>query len=137
MAWVSRLLLAGRTKLLLRCCASPCPCRAQKFFVDPRTGLPVFDIYAKSGQALADILDKANGADTVVFDIQDIGARFYTYIWTLHDVLQAALLAKNITKVEGEGGNGWMGGWVNGWMDGWLVGLGRWWFWTGPTRWEG
>ena len=31
--------------------------------------------------------------DTVVFDIQDVGARFYTYIWTLFDCMEAAALA--------------------------------------------
>ncbi|MFB7829944.1 exo-beta-N-acetylmuramidase NamZ domain-containing protein, partial [Streptomyces hydrogenans] len=51
---------------------------------DPATGLPVYDTYLKSGQALADVFT-ASGVDTVVFDIQDAGARFYTYIWTLYD----------------------------------------------------
>ncbi|MFF2653485.1 exo-beta-N-acetylmuramidase NamZ domain-containing protein [Streptomyces sp. NPDC058045] len=59
---------------------------------DPATGLPVFDTYLKSGQALADIFT-ASGVDTVVFDIQDVGARFYTYIWTLYDCMEAAALA--------------------------------------------
>ncbi|WP_394435294.1 exo-beta-N-acetylmuramidase NamZ family protein [Streptomyces sp. SGAir0957] len=59
---------------------------------DPATGLPVYDTYLKSGQALADIFT-ASGVDTVVFDIQDVGARFYTYIWTLYDCMEAAQLA--------------------------------------------
>ncbi|MGW3010474.1 exo-beta-N-acetylmuramidase NamZ family protein [Streptomyces sp. NPDC001219] len=59
---------------------------------DPATGLPVYDTYNKSGQALADIFT-ASGVDTVVFDIQDVGARFYTYIWTLYDCMVAAVLA--------------------------------------------
>ncbi|WP_328402425.1 DUF1343 domain-containing protein [Streptomyces sp. NBC_00390] len=59
---------------------------------DPATGLPVYDTYLKSGQPLADIFT-ASGVDTVVFDIQDVGARFYTYIWTLFDCMQAAELA--------------------------------------------
>ncbi|MFF4245056.1 exo-beta-N-acetylmuramidase NamZ domain-containing protein [Streptomyces sp. NPDC001822] len=59
---------------------------------DPATGLPVYDTYLKSGQALADIFT-ASGVDTVVFDIQDAGARFYTYIWTLYDCMEAAALA--------------------------------------------
>lgn len=54
---------------------------------DPRTGLPVFSLYgahyAPSGEQLADI-------DTLVFDIQDIGCRFYTYISTLGHVFEAA-----------------------------------------------
>ncbi|MEU0276328.1 DUF1343 domain-containing protein [Streptomyces sp. NPDC006307] len=60
---------------------------------DPATGLPVYDTYLKSGQALADVFT-ASGVDTVVFDIQDVGARFYTYIWTLYDCMVAAALAE-------------------------------------------
>ncbi|MEU3075300.1 exo-beta-N-acetylmuramidase NamZ family protein [Streptomyces laurentii] len=59
---------------------------------DPATGLPVYDTYTKSGQPLADVFT-ASGVDTVVFDIQDVGARFYTYIWTLYDCMEAAALA--------------------------------------------
>ncbi|MGW2017466.1 exo-beta-N-acetylmuramidase NamZ family protein [Streptomyces sp. NPDC001927] len=59
---------------------------------DPATGLPVYDTYLKSGQPLADVFT-ASGVDTVVFDIQDVGARFYTYIWTLYDCMVAAELA--------------------------------------------
>lgn len=59
---------------------------------DPATGLPVYDTYLKSGRPLADVFT-ASGVDTVVFDIQDVGARFYTYIWTLYDCMEAARLA--------------------------------------------
>ncbi|MDH6448782.1 uncharacterized protein YbbC (DUF1343 family) [Streptomyces sp. SAI-149] len=59
---------------------------------DPATGLPVYDTYLKSGRPLADIFT-ASAVDTVVFDIQDVGARFYTYIWTLYDCMEAAQLA--------------------------------------------
>ncbi|MFE0682188.1 exo-beta-N-acetylmuramidase NamZ domain-containing protein [Streptomyces sp. NPDC058961] len=59
---------------------------------DPATGLPVYDTYMKSGRPLADIFT-ASAVDTVVFDIQDVGARFYTYIWTLYDCMEAAALA--------------------------------------------
>jgi len=59
---------------------------------DPATGLPVYDTYLKSGQPLADIFT-ASAVDTIVFDIQDVGARFYTYIWTLYDCMEAARLA--------------------------------------------
>jgi uncharacterized protein YbbC (DUF1343 family) len=65
---------------------------SQGFYNDPRTGLPVYDTYGKSGQALADVIAKS-GVDTVVYDIQDVGARFYTYIWTLYDSMVAAAMA--------------------------------------------
>ncbi|MCW5251038.1 DUF1343 domain-containing protein [Streptomyces sp. SHP 1-2] len=59
---------------------------------DPATGLPVYDTYLKSGRELAAVFT-ASGVDTVVFDIQDVGARFYTYIWTLYDCMEAAASA--------------------------------------------
>ncbi|MFD4576792.1 exo-beta-N-acetylmuramidase NamZ domain-containing protein [Streptomyces sp. NPDC058417] len=59
---------------------------------DPATGLPVHDTYLKSGRALADVFT-ASGVDTVVVDLQDVGARFYTYVWTLYDCMEAAALA--------------------------------------------
>jgi uncharacterized protein YbbC (DUF1343 family) len=59
---------------------------------DPATGLPVYDTYQKSGRPLADVFT-ASGVETIVFDIQDVGARFYTYIWTLYDCMEAAALA--------------------------------------------
>jgi uncharacterized protein YbbC (DUF1343 family) len=49
---------------------------------DPSTGLPVYDTYLKSGAEL-DELVAASGVDTIVFDMQDIGVRFYTYIWSM------------------------------------------------------
>ncbi|HEX6446078.1 MAG TPA: DUF1343 domain-containing protein [Streptosporangiales bacterium] len=58
-------------------------------YQDPRTGLPVYDMYAKSTDAIAGQFDKA-GLDTVMFDIQDVGARFYTYIWTMYQGMEAA-----------------------------------------------
>ncbi|MEV5432214.1 DUF1343 domain-containing protein [Streptomyces sp. NPDC052701] len=61
-------------------------------YEDPATGLPVYDTYLKSGRPLADVFT-ASGVDTVVFDVQDVGARFYTYIWTLYDCMEAAQLA--------------------------------------------
>ncbi|EPH42518.1 DUF1343 domain-containing protein [Streptomyces aurantiacus] len=59
---------------------------------DPATGLPVYDTYRRSGRELAAVFTAA-GVDTVVFDLQDVGARCYTYIWTLYDCMRAASLA--------------------------------------------
>lgn len=65
---------------------------SEGFFVDEKTGLPVYDTHGKSGQALADIFE-SSGVDVVMFDIQDVGARFYTYIWTMFDCMEAAVMA--------------------------------------------
>jgi uncharacterized protein YbbC (DUF1343 family) len=57
--------------------------------VDARTGLTVYDAYGASQATWATLYDRA-GVQTVVFDIQDAGSRFYTYIWTLYDSMVAA-----------------------------------------------
>jgi uncharacterized protein YbbC (DUF1343 family) len=73
---------------------------SQGFYNDPRTGLPVYDTYNKSGQPLADVIS-ASGVDTVVYDIQDVGARFYTYIWTLYDTMVAtAMVGKRFVVLD-------------------------------------
>ncbi len=54
---------------------------------DPRTGLPVVSLY---GAAFAPDPATLDGLDALVFDIQDIGVRFYTYISTLRLALEAA-----------------------------------------------
>ncbi len=54
---------------------------------DARTGLPVYSLYGKRRKPAAETLQ---GLDTLVFDIQDAGCRFYTYISTLGLVLEAA-----------------------------------------------
>jgi len=53
---------------------------------DAKTGLPVISLYGKHYKPTqADL----SGIDLMVFDIQDVGARFYTYISTLHYVMEA------------------------------------------------
>ena len=54
--------------------------------VDPKTGLPVFSLYGKTKKPTPEMLE---GLDVVVFDIQDVGCRFYTYISTLTLVMEA------------------------------------------------
>ncbi|MEU0566100.1 DUF1343 domain-containing protein [Nonomuraea sp. NPDC005983] len=56
---------------------------------DPRTGLPVFDTHKIDGAALDEVVARS-GVDTLVFDIADVGARFYTYIWTMYDLMASA-----------------------------------------------
>ncbi len=54
---------------------------------DARTGLPVFSLYGENRTPTAKSLEEL---DTLVFDIQDIGARFYTYISTMGNAMRAA-----------------------------------------------
>jgi uncharacterized protein YbbC (DUF1343 family) len=55
--------------------------------VDAKTGLPVYSLYGERRKPTAETL---KGVDTLVYDIQDVGCRFYTYISTLGLVLEAA-----------------------------------------------
>ena len=55
--------------------------------VDFLTGLPTFSLY---GDRMRPTREMLQGLDAILFDIPDIGARFYTFIWTLHHVLSAA-----------------------------------------------
>ena len=50
-------------------------------YTDERTGLPVYSMYGKGGHHIPETV--LSSLDAVVFDIQDVGARFYTYIYTL------------------------------------------------------
>ena len=56
-------------------------------YQDPLTGLPVYSLYGETRRPTAKMLDHV---DTVVFDIQDVGARYYTFISTLALALEAA-----------------------------------------------
>ncbi len=51
--------------------------------------MPVYDTYGKNVDQIADYYRQAN-VETVLFDIQDVGARFYTYIWTMYQCQVAA-----------------------------------------------
>lgn len=53
---------------------------------DSRTGLPIISLYGNNKKPTAEQL---SGIDILVFDIQDVGARFYTYISSLHYVMEA------------------------------------------------
>lgn len=56
---------------------------------DPETGLPVYDTYLKEGAELDAIIAAAD-VDVLVFDMQDLGVRFYTYVWTFVDCMRSA-----------------------------------------------
>ena len=62
-------------------------------YTDARTGLPVYSLFgddtSESEKMLASL-------DTVIFDIQDVGARFYTYAYTMTDTMK--LCAENRVK---------------------------------------
>ena len=64
---------------------------------DPKTGLPIISLYGKNKKPTPAQLynykkptpAQLNNVDVLVFDIQDVGVRFYTYISTLFNVMEA------------------------------------------------
>ena len=61
---------------------------------DRKTGIPIISLYGRNKKPYKEQLQ---GIDIILFDIQDVGVRFYTYISTLHYVMEAA--AENNIKV--------------------------------------
>ena len=57
-------------------------------YVDKETGIPIISLYGNKRKPSAEDLEDL---DLLIFDIQDVGARFYTYISSLQDFLEAAL----------------------------------------------
>ncbi|MBI5115114.1 DUF1343 domain-containing protein [Candidatus Poribacteria bacterium] len=57
--------------------------------IDSDTGLPICSLYGEARQPSAEMLE---GVDALVFDLQDVGVRCYTYIWTMALAMQAAAL---------------------------------------------
>ncbi len=54
--------------------------------VDPKTGISIISLYGANKKPLP---DQINDLDVVLFDIQDVGVRFYTYISSMHYMMEA------------------------------------------------
>jgi uncharacterized protein YbbC (DUF1343 family) len=61
--------------------------------VDPDTGLPVTTLYGSDEASLKPRLEVLEDLDVLIFDIQDVGSRYYTYIYTLAYCLEACMQA--------------------------------------------
>lgn len=55
--------------------------------IDPETGLPIVSLYGSNRKPTK---EQVSDLDIILFDLQDVGCRFYTYISTLHYVMEAA-----------------------------------------------
>jgi uncharacterized protein YbbC (DUF1343 family) len=60
---------------------------------DPRTGIPVTSLYGETVESLAPTVEAFSNIDVLVVDLQDVGSRYYTFIWTMALSLQAAARA--------------------------------------------
>ncbi|ATO26745.1 hypothetical protein RA13_00740 [Bacillus atrophaeus] len=56
-------------------------------YIDEKTGLPVYSLYGKTKKPTPEML---KNVDVLIFDIQDVGTRFYTYIYTMAYAMEAA-----------------------------------------------
>ncbi len=54
--------------------------------IDSKSGLPIYSLYGQNYKPTAKSLE---GIDIMLFDLQDVGVRFYTYLSTLHYVMEA------------------------------------------------
>ena len=59
--------------------------------IDDKTGIPVVSLYGKNRKPTA---KQFSNVDVVIFDIQDVGTRFYTYIGTMHYVMETCAETK-------------------------------------------
>jgi len=67
-------------------------------FTDPRTKLPVFSLYGSSRKPDQAVL---KGIDALVIDLQDVGSRYYTFIWTMALCMEAcAELDKSVVVID-------------------------------------
>ncbi|GHV16688.1 hypothetical protein AGMMS49938_16920 [Fibrobacterales bacterium] len=54
--------------------------------IDPRLSVPVYSLYGKNREPTAEML---KGVEVLLVDLQDVGARYYTFIWTLYLCIKA------------------------------------------------
>ncbi|WLD92811.1 DUF1343 domain-containing protein [Alkalihalobacillus sp. AL-G] len=58
-----------------------------EYYIDEETGLPVYSLYGQTRKPTPEMLE---GIDVLLFNIQDVGTRFYTYIYTMAYAMEAA-----------------------------------------------
>lgn len=81
--------------------------------VDARTGVRVYSLYGERFDSLSPTPESLKGLDALVFDIQDVGSRYYTFVYTMALCMKAAARARlkfcvldrpnpiGLTEVEG------------------------------------
>ncbi len=94
---------------------------------DPRSGVPVTSLYGDSAASLAPPSEAMADVDVLVVDLQDVGSRYYTFVWTMALCLQAAARAGTAVMVLDRpnpvGGEAIEGGYVEDGFES-FVGLG-------------
>jgi len=76
--------------------------------IDPQTGIPIVSLYGKNRKPSQTQME---ALDVMVFDVQDVGCRFYTYINTLADIMEAcAEYGKKLVILDRPNPNGFVDG---------------------------
>ncbi|MCB9639825.1 MAG: DUF1343 domain-containing protein [Myxococcales bacterium] len=57
---------------------------------DPETGVPIYSLYGDTEASLRPKPEWLDGLDVVLFDIQDVGSRYYTYVYTMSYLMEVA-----------------------------------------------
>jgi uncharacterized protein YbbC (DUF1343 family) len=60
---------------------------------DARTGLPVFSLYGHDTASLTPTPEMLDQIDVLVYDVQDVGSRYYTFVWTMVLAMRACAAA--------------------------------------------
>ena len=86
------------------------------FQQDELTGLPVYSLYAGSFSPPEEVVEPLDG---ILFDLPDVGCRFYTYLWTLTYIMEACIhYHKPLYVLDRANPTGGMMDWVEGpWLD--------------------
>lgn len=61
---------------------------------DPVTGIPVFSLYGHTEASLAPTAAQLDQIDIMIYDVQDVGSRYYTFVWTMVLAMRACARAK-------------------------------------------
>lgn len=83
---------------------------------DRATGVPVYSLYGSVESSLTPTPESLTGLDVMIFDIQDVGARYYTYVWTMVLAMRACAKAGIefvvLDRPNPIGGERVEGGWI-------------------------
>ena len=60
---------------------------------DERSGLPVYSLYGHTTESLTPTPEMLEGIDVLVYDVQDVGSRYYTFVWTMVLAMRACAKA--------------------------------------------
>eukprot|EP01032_Pedospumella_encystans_P025769 gene25769-29113_t len=70
------------------------------FYIDKPTGLPVFSAYNMTAEQMSKVLQDMN-IEAVLIDMQDVGVRLYTFVWTMYALMEGASLLHHSTLSAG------------------------------------